>query len=169
LTPSRVTEIIDHHTIHFVKNFPNASKIQIEPVGSCATLVAERLQGAGYTPSRNATRLLYGAIVSNTVNFRSANTTERDRALAAWLHPLAELPESFVRDMFVAKSNLTGDEFRKALMGDYILKEFGGKRIGIFQLEIVDVDHLVDERWNEIKRVIREVNEKECFDYIRDL
>ena len=165
-SPALVVEIIDHRAIHFAKNFPNAKKVQIELVGSCATLVAERLQAAEHTPSRNAARLLYGAIVSNTVNFQSANTTERDHAMAAWLRPLAELPKNFVRDMFVAKSNLAGDELRKALIGDYILKEFGGKCIGIFQLEVVNVDALLDERVGEIEHLMREMNEKERFDYV---
>jgi manganese-dependent inorganic pyrophosphatase len=166
LPPTLITEIIDHRTVVYTNDFANAKAIQIELVGSCGTLVAERFAHPNIQPSKDAARLLVGAIVSNTVNFRSPGTTDRDRSMADWLKPFADLPDTFVRDMFIAKSDLRGDELRKALVGDYITKDFGGKRIGIFQLEVVDVDKVMAGRREEIDKVVQEENGREKFDYL---
>lgn len=152
-----VVEIIDHRLVHRAADFPNATRVQIEQVGSCATLVAERLKQNGATPSRDAARLLTGAIVSNTVDFKSPGTTDRDRAMFEWLAPVADLPEGFAREMFLAKSDLSGDKLCQALVGDWIVKEFGGTRFMVFQLEAADVADVVAARKDEILAVMRPI------------
>lgn len=153
----RVVEIIDHRQTHRADAFLNAQRIQIELVGSCATLVAERFRAAGIVPTRDAARLLAGAIASNTVNFRAPVTTDRDRTAFAWLTPIAALPVSFIEAMFVAKSDLSGDRLREALAGDYTVKEFGGHRIVIFQLEATGVLDVFRARRVEIEETMRRI------------
>lgn len=159
-----VVEIIDHRLVHRAADFLNATRVQIEQVGSCATLVAERLKQNETAPSRDAARLLTGAIVSNTVDFKSPGTTDRDRAMFDWLAPVADLPEGFAREMFLAKSDLSGDKLRQALEGDWIVKEFGGTRFGVFQLEAANVAEVVRERKQEILDVMARYAAEERFD-----
>jgi len=150
-----VVEIIDHRQAHRADAFPNAKDVQIELVGSCATLVTERMRAAHVVPTRDTARLLSGAIASNTVNFRAPVTTDRDRAAFTWLAPVAELPTTFINDMFVAKSDLRGDRLREALVGDYTVKEFGGHRIIGFQLEASGIAELYRARRAEIETIMR--------------
>lgn len=152
-----VVEIIDHRQAHRADAFPNVRNVQVELVGSCATLVAERMRTAGVTPAQNTARLLVGAIVSNTVNFRAPVTTDRDHVVFAWLKPIAALPTTFVTDMFTAKSDLRGDQLREALVGDYTIKEFGTHRIVGFQLEASGIAELYRTRREEIEAIMREV------------
>ncbi len=159
-----VVEIIDHRSVHRAADFPNVSRVQIELVGSCATLVAERMRQGGAVPSADAARLLTGAIVSNTVNFKSPGTTDRDRETFAWLAPFADLPADFAREMFLAKSDLSGDTLRQALEGDWIVKEFGGTRFGVFQLEAAGVADVVRDRKREILDVMARYAVEERFD-----
>lgn len=163
---SSVVEIIDHRAVHHAQDFPNVRTSQIELVGSCATLVAERMQAAKAIPSQNAARLLYGAIISNTVNFKSPQTTMRDRDMSDWLLSIAKLPDSFIADMFKAKSDLSGNKLSEALTGDYTVKEFAGRRIGFFALEADGVETVLRNRRNEIMDVMRSVSSREQFDYL---
>lgn len=153
----RVVEIIDHRQTHRADSFPNAKHVQIELVGSCATLLAERFLAANIVPTRNAARLLAGAIASNTVNFKAPVTTERDRSAFAWLTPIAALPASFIEAMFIAKSDLSGDRLREALIGDYTVKAFGARRIVIFQLEATGVLDVFRARRVEIEETMRRI------------
>lgn len=150
-----VVEIVDHRQAHQADAFPNARNVQIELVGSCATLVAERMRAADVEPIRNTARLLSGAIASNTVNFRAPVTTDRDRAAFAWLATIAALPVSFIDDMFTAKSDLSGDRLREALVGDYTVKKFGGHRIIGFQIEANGIVDLYQTRRAEIEVIMR--------------
>lgn len=152
-----VVEIIDHREAHGAKEFPNVRRVQVELVGSCATLVAERMQAANITPVRDTARLLFGAIMSNTVNFRAPVTTDRDRRMADWLVPIAALPATFALDMFAAKSDLSGAKLRETIIGDYTVKEFGGTRIICFQVEANGIAELYQTRREEIEAIMREV------------
>lgn len=160
-----VIEIVDHRQSHQADAFPNARDVQIELVGSCATLVVERMRATHVTPTRESARLLSGAIASNTVNFKAPVTTDRDRAAFAWLAPIAVLPESFVHDMFTAKSDLRGNRLREALLGDYTMKEFGGHRIIWFQLEASGIAELYRTRRAEIESIMREACTNERCEY----
>lgn len=46
IKPEQVVEVIDHRLFNDTNNFPNA-KIQLELVGSCATLIAEKFFNSG--------------------------------------------------------------------------------------------------------------------------
>ncbi len=153
----RITDMIDHHEVSCEADLPNLTRKQIELVGSCATLIAERMHAAAYEPSCEAARLLSGAIASNTVNFRSTVTTDRDRAMFTWLATFAELPADFVERMFTAKSDLGGDRLRLALENDTATKRFGNANVLIFQLEIAGVTALLDARRDEILDVMQRV------------
>lgn len=157
----QVVEIIDHREAHRAAEFPNATRVQIELVGSCATLVAERMRAAAVLPLRDTARLLTGAIISNTVNFRSPITTERDRAAAAWLAPIADLPPAFATDMFTAKSDLSGDRLREALLSDYTVKEFGGTRYVALQVEANGIAELFRTRREVFTAAMEEVRRVE--------
>mgnify|MGYP003965002921 CR=1 FL=1 len=79
----KVIEVIDHREVHESEGFKKA-KLQIELVGSAATLITEKFVEAKLEPSREAAVLLYSAIISNTINFKNNVTTERDIDAANW-------------------------------------------------------------------------------------
>lgn len=112
ISTALVEEVIDHHTYNDPAPFTNA-KLDIQPVGAAATLVAERYAEAGITPRRQIAGLLYAAIISNTLNFKASVTTNRDREVAAWLGSIAALPDTFGYDLFKFKADVTGDKLRQ--------------------------------------------------------
>lgn len=159
----QVIEIIDHRMDNDAHLFTNA-KVQIEAVGAAATLVAERFRDAGVTPSREAAILLYGGIISNTLNFLSTNYTQRDKDMAAWLKELAQLPDELTYDMFATKSDLSGDKLAVAIDQDTSDYTFAGHKVGIAQLEIVGSEQLVAERRADIERELAALKEREGFE-----
>ena len=149
ISPENVIEIIDHRDVHQAEKFPNA-EVRIEKVGAAATLVAERFIASGTPISKESALLLYGAIASNTLNFKGVRTTKRDTDAFAWLQKQSRVDSRFVHDMFAAKSDLRGSRLKEGLWSDYSWYTFGGKAAVIAQLEIIDTRKLAGERAREI-------------------
>lgn len=165
IAPEKVIEIIDHRKINEADKFPNA-KVQIELVGAAVTMVAEKFMEQHVSISRESATLLYAAIISNTFNFKGSVTTERDRVAAAWLNTTAQLPEDFWKDLFVAKSDLSGSKLKERIVGDFAWFVLGGKKVGIAQLEIIGAQQLLETRQEEVIIVLNELKQSLGLDII---
>lgn len=165
IKPEQVTEIIDHRQSNDSHMFPNA-KLEIEPVGSAATLIAERYRGNDLSPTRAIAVLMHGAIISNTLNFKAKVTTLRDQSMAEWLAEFSKLPVGFVDDMFREKSDLSGNKLIDRMESEQAVFTRSGKRVTIIQLEIVDAQTLLDSRLEEIKSYLLEYRDKNTVDII---
>lgn len=160
-----VIEIIDHRKVNDAELFTNA-KIQIEFVGSAATLIAEKFYKQNINISVSSATLLYGAIVSNTLNFRAKVTTDRDRQMAEWLNKKLGLTQEFIDDMFRAKSDVSGEKLALRTEADFAWFQFGKQKIGCAQLEIMDVKSLVNSRKPEILQILEDLKVKDGLDKI---
>lgn len=164
IKPEHVVEVIDHRKFNDADSFINA-KIQIELVGSAATLIAEKFYKNKVEISIPAATMLYGAIVSNTLNFRAKVTTERDKKMAQWLNEKLGLGQDFIDDMFRAKSNVEGENLAAAIDADFAHFDFGaGGKIGIGQLEIMDAQSIAESRKEEVLEALRHENTLEKLD-----
>lgn len=165
ISPAKVIEVIDHRKINEAEAFPQA-KIQIELVGSAATLIAEKFMETNIGISRESAILLYGAIISNTLNFKGSVTTDRDRQAADYLNKVALLDDGFWRELFMAKSDLSGDKLRARLEGDFAWFNLASKKLGIAQIEIMGVEALIRERLQEIVDTLEKIKSEMSLDYI---
>jgi len=77
IIPNKVIEVIDNVNISDSYMFQN-SKVQIELVGSCATLIAEKFYNNKVSISKESAVLLYSAI-------KKGMTTDRDSDMISWL------------------------------------------------------------------------------------
>lgn len=164
IDPDKVVEIIDHRTVNEADKFKNA-KSQIELVGSAATLIAEKFMSSESEISKPSATFLLGAIISNTLNFKGTVTTKRDKKAADWLNKTAQLPSDFWREIFLAKSDLSGESLEDRLHGDFAWFDFG-KKVGIAQLEIIGVEQLLKNRLTEVLHILRNLKEEQNLDYI---
>lgn len=167
----QVVEIIDHHRLNRGSAFINA-KLQIEPVGAAATLVAERFKQAGKVPSVEAAFLLLGGILSNTDNLTKM-TTQRNQEMAKWLFEVSGAPVALAHQMFTAKSNLDGKTLITQLIADAKLFNIQKKKIIITQLEVIGISTLLSSRRSEIEQVISDLKQEKQADFafanLRDL
>jgi len=161
---NKVIELIDHRKLNDSAKFKNA-KVQIELVGAAATLIAEKFYDRKIKPSKEAAVLLDGAIVSNTLNFKSGTTTPRDRKMAEFLAPIVQPDKNFAKEMFKAKSDLADHTLKEILENDYVSYDIFGREIGIAQLEIIEGKSLARNRKDEILSELGYLNDKYKADF----
>jgi len=145
----KVIEIIDHRKSNDADQFENA-KVQVELVGSCATLITEKFIQVGIEPSRESAILLYLAIISNTVNFKNSVTDDRDHGAANYLRDLYKIDENLIHQMFLHKSDLSDKTIEELFVEDGYINIHAGKHFTIFQLEIVGVSEFIAQNYDEI-------------------
>lgn len=162
---AKVVEIIDHRKIHEADKFLNA-KVQIELVGSASTLITEKFIEKNIEISKKSAILLLSAIISNTSNFKGSVTTDRDRKSAKYLNKIALLPDNYWKELFEAKSDLSGDKLFNRITGDLSSYFIGNKKFSIAQIEIIGVEQLIKEREKEIIEILNKIKEKDTLDFI---
>jgi len=168
IDPNKVIEIVDHRKINMAERFPNA-KTQIEIVGAAATLIAEKFLDNNIRLPKNIATLVYGAILSNTLNFQAKVTTDRDKKIASLLKKENNFPDNFAHKMFLSKSNFSGDKLKQSLRNDFAnfkSHNFGGKKIGIAQIETIDGLNIVQDRKAEIISEIKSIMADENLDIV---
>jgi manganese-dependent inorganic pyrophosphatase len=157
---AEIVEILDHHHIGSIETRIPV-RATFDPVGSTATLVIERFRQNGMEPSRPAAIMLLGAIVSDTVILNSPTTTDRDRAVIAYLEQVLALDATaFGREMFETTSDLTRVPATEIAGRD--AKEYdagGGHTIRIAQVETVGQD--LSERREELLEALEAVRERD--------
>lgn len=161
----KVIEIIDHRTIHEAEKFPNA-KVQIELVGSAATLVAEKFIEKNIEISYKSAVLLLSAIISNTLNFKGGVTTDRDKKVAEYLNNIAKLPDNFSKELFEAKSDLSGEKLSKTILGDLATYDIANKKFSIAQIEMIGAEELIKNRLDEILDILNKTKKENNLDFI---
>lgn len=165
VNPEKVIEIIDHRSVNDADQFPNA-KIQIERVGAAATLVAEKFMKSGVLISKSSAILLHSAILSNTIHFRSTVTTDRDRTSAKWLNHTAKLDSMYWKELFMAKSDLSGNKLRDRMEGDLKSFTIAAKQLAVAQIEMIGGERLVDAREKEILRILDRFRRNNHCDFV---
>lgn len=81
---AEIQEIIDHHHIGNIEtDYPINYRNQ--KVGCTCTIVANLYQENGLLPDATMSGLMLSAILSDTLNFKSATATSQDRETAIWL------------------------------------------------------------------------------------
>ncbi len=140
IDPYQITEIVDHHSDGRPEEFPNLVTIQNEEVGAAATLIAEKFKAGGVDPTKASALLLYGAIIDNSLNFSTSNTSDRDREMATWLRQLHQLSseDELASEIFTTRSELTDSEIVQCLIEDnFPIKGLAeGYSLAVGQLEI---------------------------------
>ena len=151
---AEVVEVLDHHRLSAL---PTAVPIrfQIEPVGSCSTLVAERAVELNKSFPPALAGLLLCGILSDTLVFRSPTVTARDRVAAYRLARLANLvAENATEDQVTEAIDQLGETLLGAGAGlgtrpaDEIIStdtkfyEEGALRVGLAQTEVTNFSEL---------------------------
>ncbi|EKE25267.1 MAG: Inorganic diphosphatase PpaC [uncultured bacterium] len=161
---NKVDFVIDHHKVAITTEKPFF--MRLEPIGSTSSLLAKMFFEKGEFPSEVTSKLLLSGILSDTLNFTSPTTTQEDKEFAQKLNEIAKLDvESYVAEMFKAKSSLEGISTEEITTLDYKEFEMGNKKVGVGTWETT-LPQSVNERKEEIFKILSERKESKKLDYI---
>ena len=156
-----IIEIIDHHRIGDLStNKPIVFRNEI--VGSTATIITKLYLESGVDIEPDMAALLLGAMISDTLNFKSPTTTTTDIQLAEYLSVLASLEiDEFAKDIFTIPSSLKGLTTENILRHD--MKEFTlqGSRINVSQYtlyQLNEVGGIADEIQAALEAGVKQYN-----------
>lgn len=130
----KVLEVIDHHRIN---DFSTAQPVSFrnEIVGSTATIVATIFRENQMLIPSALAGLLLGAILSDTMNFHSPTTTDRDRSTANILAALADLDiEEFAEELFTVTASQEKSSFTDMINQDRKIYDIHSCKLSISQV-----------------------------------
>ena len=164
LNQVEILEIIDHHRLADIQT-TQPIRVRNEPVGSTNTILTAMYQERGVVPSPKIAGLMAGAILSDTVMFKSPTCTKRDIAMAERLSRIAGVSlDEIGKELYAAGStdNKSAEELFRA---DYKQFHIAEQNIGVSQITCVDADHLLARR-DEFLSLMTELKQKQEFDMI---
>lgn len=147
---AELLEVVDHHRISdFSTRLPVAFRNEI--VGSTATILTEMFQERQIFIEPNLAGLLLGAILSDTLKFRSPTTTQKDIFMANVLAQIAHLSiDEFAEEMFTVSTNISNKDMQDVLRTD--LKQFDIEDQNVLISQVIVYDyHATDNREKEIE------------------
>ncbi|NMA69233.1 MAG: putative manganese-dependent inorganic diphosphatase [Desulfitobacterium sp.] len=162
---AQILEVIDHHRVGGIQT-GEPIFFRNEPVGSTCTIVAKCYRDYGIKPEKEIAGIMLGAILSDTVIFKSPTTTPIDQEIAEYLAEIAEVePREFGVQMFKAASNLAERKVEEIIQED--LKEFtmGDLRFGIGQFSVMGIEGLDDVR-EELNQKLEEFRSIRGMNYL---
>lgn len=160
LNQEQIVAIIDHHKVNV--NLPNPIALTIKPWGSTSTIVYFAMKQYSVLPEKNLATLMLAAILSDTVGYKSATTTESDKVAGEALAQLAGITdvEAFTLEIFKAKSDVSKLSDQEIVKNDYKVFEFG-KKTFIDQLETVEQEMVLSEKKASLLEAMQNVKEDE--------
>lgn len=138
-----VLEIIDHHRLADIQT-AQPIRVRNEPVGSTNTIIASMYQECGVLPSAKMAGLMAGAILSDTVLFKSPTCTKRDISMAERLANIAGVPlDELGASLFSTSTDKSAEELFRA---DYKEFHISGHNMAVSQITCDDSAKLLERR-----------------------
>lgn len=127
-------EVIDHHRVSDIATH-RPIFFRNEIIGSTAAIITSIYMENQMSIPKPLAGLLLGAILSDTLKFKSPTTTEKDMGMAKVLADIAELDiEQFAKEMFKVSSNISGKAASELLNQDVKQFDIDGKKVAIAQV-----------------------------------
>lgn len=149
---AEIIGVIDHHKINF--NYASPIRFISEPVGSTGTVIYENYKNEVISDPVVA-GLILSAILSDTIIFKSPTATDRDRKAAEELAAAAGISDvaAFGIEIKKANASIVGRDIKEVVAGDFKDFDIGGKKIGIGQVEVVDLSEATARKEEIIGRI----------------
>ncbi len=168
-----IVEIIDHHKLAGLTT-PAPTKVTIRTYACVATVLYDLLdEEIAKNMPKEIAGLMLAAILSDTLNFTSPTTTDRDREAAKVLseHVGVDMTE-LAMQMFTAKSNLEGMTPADILTSDHKNFKFGAQTYKVAVLETTDPQQALnrkEELLNEMQKIKTDENLAGIFFFVVDI
>ncbi len=142
--------VIDHHKLGDITT-STPLECWIRPIGCSNTVVKEVYDAMGVEIPKEIAGMMMLAILSDTVIFKSPTCTKADTKAVKELAEIAgvENYKELAMEMFIVKSGTDGATARELNTRDYKVFDMNGAKVGVNQLEMIDISAL-DDRIDEI-------------------
>lgn len=137
---AEILEIVDHHRVADIQTI-GPVLFRAEPVGCTATIVAKCYKENDIEIPQDMAGLMLGAIISDTLLFKSPTCTPTDTKIAKELAAIAGVDvKEFGMDMFKAGTSLAGKTVEEIFNQDYKKFSFGDLSVGVAQVNTMDIE-----------------------------
>ena len=139
LKDANIIMIIDHHGDGTITT-DNQLVYDARPYGSTATIIGIRYRNYGIEVDSQTAMLMVGAILSDTSNLKSDNTTPADEGALKELGELAGIKDTdaFYQEMYKALISNEGKSDEEIFYSDYKEYESGGTPFAIASVQVYD-------------------------------
>lgn len=153
--------IVDHHKLGDLTT-DTPLECWIRPIGCSNTVVYEMYKHHNVEIPKDIAGMMMCAILSDTVIFKSPTCTKVDTKAVKELSAICGIEDykSLAMEMFIAKSAVNGASARNLNTRDYKAFEMNGAKVGVNQLEMVDISAL-DDRKADILEDMQKMKEEE--------
>ena len=135
-----ILEIVDHHRVADIQTV-GPLLFRGEPLGSTATIVTRMFEEQDVEMPSHIAGLLLGAVVSDTLLFKSPTCTPVDTKIAKKLAEIAGVDiQEFAMEMFKAGTSLVGKTVDEIFNQDYKKFSFDNLQVGVAQVNSMDIE-----------------------------
>ncbi len=153
--------IVDHHKLGDLTT-DTPLECWIRPIGCSNTIVKEMYDFHKVEIPKDIAGMMMLAILSDTVIFKSPTCTKVDTKAVKELAAICGVEDykALAMEMFIAKSAVNGASARNLNTRDYKMFEMNGAKVGINQLEMVDIS-VLESRKEELFEDMRKMKEED--------
>ena len=149
--------IVDHHKLGDLKT-STPLEMWVRPVGCSNTIMKQMFDYHNIEIPKDLAGMMMCAILSDTVIFKSPTCTKEDTKAVKELAQIAGIddPKALGMEMFIVKSDVLNDTKEALVKRDFKEFNMGGKKVGIGQLEVVDLsvfDDMKEELFDAMQKV----------------
>lgn len=156
---AELLEVIDHHRIGDIFTSRPIS-FRNEIIGSTATIITSIFMENQMKISKELAGLLLGAILSDTLKFRSPTATGKDQGVASALAEIAELDiDVFAKELFMASSNIRGKSMYELISQDikkFVIDEHPVMIAQVIALELDEVKEIIEPLLREMEKIVKD-------------
>lgn len=149
LESADIEGVIDHHHIGGIETDHPINYRGVK-CGCTCTIITDLYSENGLLPDADMSGLMLSAILSDTLNFRSATTTDKDRLAVSWLAKRAGISDvnAYAAEMLNSSVALKDSTPHEILNRDLKIYEIAGKHVAIGQTnysQMADVQFILPE------------------------
>jgi len=166
ISDATILGVVDHHKLGDLKT-DAPLEMWVRPVGCSNTIVKQMFDYYNVAIPKDLAGMMMCAILSDTVIFKSPTCTKEDTKAVKELATIAEIedPKALGMEMFIVKSDVLTDTKRDLVLRDFKDFNMSGKKVGVGQLEVVDLS-VFDEMKEELFKAMQKIKDEESRDTV---
>ncbi len=142
---AKIREVLDHHKVNF--SYSEAIPFKVLPWGSSCSIIAQDFFNKNIEIDKNSAGLMLAAILVDTVITKSPTCTDKDKEIIAKLASIARVEDwqEFGMEIFKVRSSVNELSSMEIIKSDFKDFDFNGNKVGIGQVETVDLEEFKDK------------------------